>query len=228
MALKRSKPLALLTAAEAAAQLHITTTRLHALSRQRIIDPHYHGAQHLFHPDDVQALAELLEAENALAPQHLSQMALRAAVSAKVTAARLEELMDYLGLTVEPLGLLPEDVIGLFYESQDLLQTGVLPSEEETMRWARRLVAITEEYLELVHAYTGEPDPWRPYMDLGKLLSGGAWSPKTRAYLTHARTNLRHVAYFYERGQHGARVAGRRFPDEHYSGKLLQRVHPRQ
>ena len=158
--------------------------------------------------------------------QKLPQLAMRAIVSTKRTERRLDELMEYLGLVGETLSTGKDDVVALCLQSEATLREPPVKDDAMVMHWAKKLLAVTEEYLELVCLYKGDEEPWKLFMQLGVEMTKRAESERAKAYIEHARRNLRHVAYFYERGAKGIKAANARFPDERYSGKLLQRLLP--
>jgi len=217
--------------AEAAAQIHnVHVSRVHAWSRNGLLEAHYPngrpGGKH-FRRTDVLDLLELTENERSGLRRKLPQVALQALLASRRVEKRLNELVQYLGLTQEVLSSEKNDVVLLFVQIQYFLEPPVDRSPEVALQWARRLLGVTEEYLELVAQHLGEPEPWKLYVELARVLAEiHGPSSNARMFIEHARRNLRNAAYFYVRRAKGTHAAARIFPGESYSGKLVQTLFP--
>lgn len=218
------------TPLEASELLGVTVAQVHTLNRNGLLEAHYPEGRRpkglagkKFLREDVLTLAELREQSKGALLLKLPQLALRAIVSSKRVERRLDEITRYLGLNDRVLGTEKDDVLGLFLRAENFLRNPKVRSEEEALDWAKNLLAMTEEYLELTEAHSGQPEPWRVFLELAKTLSQEC-SPGTaaRMYLDHARSNLRRVSYFHLRSAKGSKEADRVFPGEGYSDRLLR------
>lgn len=220
----------LVTAEEAATihGLHVST--IHNWSRCGLLAGDYPKGRlggKYFRRTDVMDLLHLKEGELSSLQKNLPQMALQGIVASRRCEKRLNEIVQYLGLVEDPLGTTKDDVVTLFAKVQEFLEAPRVKSPEAAIDWARVLLGVTEDYLGLVALYVGEKEPWQAFMDLGHALSERC-SPGTsaRTYVDHARRSLRNAAYFYLRGSKGAGVAGKAFPGERFSSRILRRLLP--
>jgi hypothetical protein len=217
-----------LTPQETAEVLSVSVEMVHVYDRRQLLEAYYpdgRKAGKRFLAEDVYALAELRQDQKGDFLRKLPQLAMRAVVTSRRVEKRLEELMQFLGLNDVALSLEPRDVALLHFQVERALEMPKIEGDHELLDWAKKLLAINEEYLELVKMHLGDDYPWKPYLDLARKLSERA-SGRHRSFIEHARANLRNVAYFYERSFRGPKAAERTFPGERYSGRLLRRVLP--
>lgn len=217
-----------LTVSETAEVLGVSASMVHVFDRRRLLESHYpdgRKAGKRFVADDVYALAELRAEHKGDFMRRLPQIALKAAVTSRRVEKRLNELLEFLGLNDVVLSVEPGDVIELHRSVEALPRRPRLEDEAEILAWAKKILAINEEYLDLIKMSTGDPYPWKPYLELGRVLSAIA-KGRTKSFIEHARANLRNVAYFYERSYRGPREAEKMFPNERYSGRLMRRLLP--
>lgn len=217
-----------LTSRETAEVLKVSVEMIHVYDRRQLLEAYYpegRRAGKRFLAEDVYVLAELRSEHKGDFLRRLPQIAMRAAVASRRVEKRLDELMYLLGMNDVALSLEKEDIVMLHIQAESILQRRTQSHKSDAMSWAKKLLAINEEYLELVKLHLGDDYPWKPYLDLAAFLSGRT-EGRTRSYVEHARANVRNVAYFYERSFRGPREAERMFPGERYSGRLLQRVLP--
>lgn len=146
------------------------------------------------------------------------------AKQASANSRRLERLVEQLLLVIGadiPLANLdPEALISKHVEIQD---TPAGPrNSAEVFELARFFLGIGEEYFELVTHYTGDREPWIPYLRLAAAVQKSRINTlhkadaETRAayqYLDMARRRLRETAFFHVRAQHGRKYAYELFPD---------------
>lgn len=217
-----------MTVAEAAELLGVTPKMVHIYSRRQLLEAHYPSGRRAgmhFMADDVVALAELRGADSDFM-RKLPQIAMRAFVASRRVEKKLEALMYLLGLGAPALSLEKDDVIQMHLQAERAIMRGTA-DPAAAREWARRFGAFTEEYLELVHLHVGTEEPWKVYLHLGRDLAARLKDgTEEKAFVEHARAHIRNVAYFYERGRRGARAANKMFPNERYSGRLLQRLYP--
>lgn len=153
----------------------------------------------------------------------IARAALRALVSASRAERRLDRLELLLGVDSFVLGTEEQDVMELYKKCRDLLTDFTEDMKAaDVLEWSRFFAGVTEEYLELVEMYTGDQEPWVPYMEAAQKLYDSAPRDTFRqrrdlevayAYVSASRLHLRQVAYFYIRRHHGKKVAGASCPE---------------
>jgi hypothetical protein len=219
---------------EAAQILGVSVDQVHTLHRKGFLEASYpegrrpHNlAGKRFRREDVLTLKELRAQCKGASPEKLQQLALQAIVVSKRVERRLNELTHYLGLTDSALSLEKERVIAFFTRVSDFVEEPRIDSPQEAIDWARQLLGVTEEFLELVALHTQEAEPWKVFLEAGKRLAAHcSTGTQARTYVDHARRNLRNAAYMYVRGEKGVRAADRLFPLEGYSNELIQTMFP--
>jgi hypothetical protein len=214
------------TVAEAARLLGIGSDQVHHLDRGRLLEGHYpegRKAGKRFLEEDVHALVELRrETAGGLTPK-LPRLAMRAVLVSRRAERKVDRLLHYLGLDADPLPSDREGALAIHHRVDAWLRKGGSSDPSTLHELARTLLAITEEYLELVGQATGDPECWRIYFELGAMLAQKVDpNDPLRAYVEHARRNARNVAYLRLREMKGARVADRQMPGERYSDQLLR------
>lgn len=154
---------------------------------------------------------------------YVARTALKALVSSTRAERRLERVEMLLGIDATVLSVEEDEVLAFYKRCKDtLLDYTEDLRAADVLDWAYRLAAVTEEYLHLVTFYTGEEEPWVPFMEVAQKLAESAPKDKfTRhkdleiayAYVASSRRHLRQVAYFYIRGKYGKKVANGAFPE---------------
>lgn len=214
---------------ETAEILGVTISQVHVLHRRDLLEAHYpdgRKAGKRFLRDDVYTLLELRQQKTDFT-RKLPQLVMKAVVASRRAEKRMDELMFYFGFNQEALGREKEEVVAFFLRVESALKEPRIEGSQEFRHWSQKMLAVTEEYLELVHLYTGEPEPWKVFLDFARVLADMAVPGSAeRMYIDHARANLRNVAYFYVRSFKGEQSADRKFPNERYAGRLVQRLIP--
>lgn len=148
------------------------------------------------------------------------------AIQALTLAKRLERELAEIKLLIRmdsvALDVSQASVVRLFVQVESLCKQGTLDIYE-TDKWLRTLLAIDEHYLELVHRFLGEPEPWSVYMAFAQMIYESTQG-KERARADYVRRNLRNVGYMYARKHLGVRKADVVFRDETFSSRLLAAV----
>lgn len=217
-----------MTKAEAAEALGVTAKMVDVYDRRLLLEAHYpkgaRAGKH-FLREDVFALADLRAEHKGDFLRRIPQIALRAAAASRRVEKKLDDLMSFLGLNDAALSLEVTDIAAFHLQVEDAARAPVHAAD--VMDWAKKLLAVHEEYFELVHLHLGDDEPWKPYLELARELARKA-RPGSRdsIFIEYARANLRNVAYFYERTFRSPREADAKFPGERYSGRLLQRIVP--
>ncbi len=217
-----------LTPSEAAEVLGVTESMVRVYDRRQLLEGHYPEGKKVgkrYLAEDVHTLAEIRGEHNWNFARKLPSLAMKAVATSRRVERKLDEIMSFLGLNDVVLSLEKHDIINFHQEVELNLNQPMDMKDEKVIVWAKRLLAINEEYLELVKSYVGTQYPWKPYLDLARTISCKAGA-RPRMYIEHARSNLRNVAYFYERSFRGTAEAEKMFPGERFSGKLLARILP--
>jgi Helix-turn-helix domain len=215
----------LLTSEQAAEVLDMTIRNVHRLCRANVLVASFPEGKGLnsprfFKEADVMAYLEIRDKK--LDISSLATIARQAYVTSRAVERNLERVMYYLGLDQPVLSYKRQDVMRLYIQVEDALdftQRDVKP--EKVMEWARIFYAIGEEYLWLIEELLEDPEPWSKLLALASKLYDAA--PRERfkedptltsvyGYLNAGRRNLRNVAYFYIRNNHGFQAARKAFP----------------
>lgn len=226
----RSPPgMELLSLSEAAEFLKVEEKNLRSWAAKGFVEKVYVEKRLRFRRAHLEAVAPLLHGSGEI---DIGTIAARANLGfslAKTLERRLNEVVDLFGLNRNQLDLHPRAVRDLCELVEDALLDSAEPTLEQVRYWAAVLFAIDEAYLLLVQEYVGLAEPWTRFMDLGYKLAAEAPydrfanQPEMRpayAYLESARSQLRMVAYFFCRGEHGGSLT-----DEAFG--MRERVTPR-
>lgn len=182
---------------------------------------------------DVEAVSRMVNAPPDLAS--VRNLALRAIIRAEEAERKVGELAELFGLTSYRIAVEAKDVRAFHEEAQKRLLRDPPVRAPEARALARRLLAITEEYLKLVTDVTGEEEPWRVYLELSQHLIEN--TPRRHCaidpdllvaygYLEAARRHLRPLAYFWVRRTHGRTVAQNAFLGEHVTDDIIAVLYP--
>lgn len=223
----------LVTMEEAAKILGVTVAHAHVYGQKGLLEPHYPDGnrrmQKRYLREDVYSLKELKEQTKGAPNRDLYQLAVRSFILSRRTARQLEEIQHYLGLSSAALETDDEHIRAFLHAAEHRCRARLDRAPEEITDWARKLLAINEEYLDRTMKVTEKQDAWQIFMNVAKRLTEEC-SPGTlaRMYADHARNHLRNVAYFHLRATKGLHAANRTFPKEGYSLRLIQTLYPTQ
>jgi len=227
-------PTAHVSTREAAKILGVTTRTLFNLSRQGLLRPTWKGKKKFFDRGDLLAFMKVFNGKTDWSS--IAALAMRAYIKAEANERKLEEISDLLGLGMFTLEA--DDVSVKHFYDDVCERNGQDPTvlSSEAMLLAKRCLALTEEYLQVVARVTGSNEPWRPFIETLQHLCENA----PRRYFTHdlelaaaygyleaARRHMRPLAYFYVRRTNGCRVADQAFgtqPD--YAAPILRAMFP--
>ena len=219
---------------ETAKKLGITPRWLTGLVRQGAILPAQKGGKiqdNLYRPAEVNALRELRR--QAVDLPSVAGMAVQARSLSQATAARLDMLCRFLGITSTRLSIEEEDMFQLHLRAVRALQGDFYALRaNDVIDWATTLGAIDEAYLGAVEYATETRSPWAIYLQLANELaqkrSMEADSDLSLAYacLDSSRRSLRHVAYFYVLSRDGKRQANRMFTDHEGIDEVIAQLFP--
>ena len=224
----------LITRQQAAEILGVTVRHLRNLVREGTILPADigKGSAELFRAEEVYALTQLRGRRLNLADT--ARMAMQAHATARATQQRLDKLCHLLGFGVNRLSYEDESVHALHAKVQHALSSDLSTIETgELMDWAATFHGIDESYLRIVENYTNDREPWSTYLALANEVmkySNLSEEVNTRfafSCLDSARKHLRHVAYFYVRTTHGAKVANVAF-DNTVDDEIIGQLYPMQ
>lgn len=225
-----------MTKPEAARTLGVTASMVEVYANKGLLDPHYpngkRAGQHYL-AEDVYALSELRTQHQGDFFRKLPQIAMRAVVTSRRVERKLDELMSFLGMNDVSLGTERDDVLAFHMKVLELMARTDEDLDEKQLPddvvfwWAQRILALNEEYFELVRMHLLEEKPWELYLGAAQqLVARAKKGTKAHAFMEHARANVRNAAYFYERGAVGPKEAKKAFPGEHYSKRLVERLMP--
>ncbi len=213
--------------------LGVSTDMVYRLARRGDLTPRYPQGRGLnvpkhFHPEEVSALVAERERDD-FDVKKLSSRVAQAHALARSLERRIELLESMLGRRAWPLPTDEEEVIALYARAQDEQQKPAT-SVSAIMEWARILVAMGNEFLDLTEAYTGDPDCWRAYTYMVDIMLIEAPVERLNfdreleaayGYLDVGRRNLRAAAYFFIRSRHGSHVANQQLDAEEGHAEIL-------
>ncbi len=161
--------------------------------------------------------------------------ALQAEARAAVLEHRVEQLEHLLGLDVPRLLYNETAVRSLVSQTEEAVNHP--PSEPEGLRkWARVLMAIHEEFFDLVERYTGNPKPWLPFARLARATR--LCCPMDRMeeleykqaymYFDAAYKVFRQAANLHITERYGRSVAAEELPEEatSYLDRIIRHLPP--
>lgn len=225
-----------MTPREAAKVLGVSASMVDVMDRRELLDAYYPEgprAGKRFLSEDIFALAELRSTYGSDLAKRTLQIAIKAAVASRRVERKLDDIMTFLGVNDVALSTEKDDVMAFHMKViEELARTDEDLAEkprhdEEIMGWAKKLLALSEDYFALVRLHLLEETPWELYLELAhRLVARTKKGTKTYAFMEHARAAVRNAAYFYDRGTVGPKEAKKTFPGEHFSKRLIQRVHP--
>ena len=177
---------------------------------------------------DVEAIRELKRRRLDL--PSIAAMAAQALYANRTLERSVRRLLDVLGADM-PIMLLDEDSARiLLSRTKAMLKSMCTPTASDVLRWSRTFYALGEEHMAQIELYTGEKEPWRPFLELAEKLCGDVAEITTvntqlevaYGYLMMARRNVRNVAYHYVRAHEGRSMAAKTFP--HVTGDVHEEV----
>lgn len=208
---------------EAARLVGVSRKHLQRLVRQGMLRPHYERERGLnapmaFDKEELAALIEVREADS-FDVRRVASTATQALAIARQLERRVSLLERALGRRVWPLPLEEDFVVALYSRAlheQDTPRNDI----DGVMDWARTFIAIGDEFLDVLEAYTGDESCWRPFVDIGQVMVINAPYDQLAydvelkvaySYLEVGRRNLRDAAFMYTRNRFGSHIANERF-----------------
>jgi hypothetical protein len=137
----------LLTPAQATRMLHVSKNTMYGLVRSGALHPVFKKGKlgsTRFHTEDVLALLKLREDRELDLPR-VAAMSREAVSLARQTSARLDRLLNLLGVDIPRLSAERTDVLSLYIRVGDLLsdlEDGDYPTSDELVFWARTLHGV--------------------------------------------------------------------------------------
>lgn len=194
---------ALVTAAEAAEMLGVTTTQVYRLVQNGTLSRAGGGLRQptRFYVTDVEALREARAEPTSLVSLQKELYAERARRLAM--ERRLERVERVLCLRRPTIGHDESDILDLVERVHEALKDP--PTEAmEIQEWCSTLLDVHEETFDLVERYTGDPEPWREMLLLAEAMYASLRSEQldedsesVYAELSTARRSLRQAAFFH-------------------------------
>lgn len=213
--------------------LGLTTDMVYRLARRGDLSPRYPRGKGLnvpmhFHPEEVSACV----AEREQKDFDIKKLSSRVAQTSALTRSlerRVELLETMLSRRAWPLPSDEEAVIALYTRAQDEQQDPA-KAISDIMEWARVLVAMGEEYLDLTEAFTGDTECWKAFSHMVDIMLINA--PVKRfnfdreleaayGYLDVGRRNFRAAAFFFIRNRYGSQVANQQLDAEECHAEIL-------
>ena len=209
----------LVSSEEAAEYLGIGLRMFQKIVQSGTVEPYEkRGNQQLFRALDIKTLKELREGEFSL--ERLIIESRRSAIEARCLRKELDMTRYALRLNLPVLSTERSEVTALVLQAEDALKKDLQPSRDDLLKWARAFHGIHEAYLDLVELYVDTKEPWRGFIELGRMLClrqpDGKLGRELEAIyaLLHAGLRiLRQSAFFYVRRKHGKTTAIRMFPE---------------
>jgi hypothetical protein len=172
----------------------------------------------LYRPEDVYAMKEGREG-----PIDLPMLYVRALQGWALSAAleeRIEALESMLNLDAAILSYEREEIVAEYMRTEDLAAQP--PEDIFAIRdFAKVVLGIRHEYLELVERYTGDHEPWSIFEHAARRIRESVTKTElihcvelatAHAELQASRMHLERVAFWYLYNRDGARAARKRFP----------------
>lgn len=176
------------------------------------------NAPTLLHRDDVAGLEEFLRSKASL--PKLIAMARRAHVASRSLERSVRRISAAIGADVPLPDLSRGAVLSTYLKVEDALKEHRFREVNEVTEWSRLFLSAGEEYFEAVEQHTGDPEPWKKYLDLAAKIRKEAPVSIADAemtvaynYFAMASRFMRQAAYFYVRNRHGLPTANKLFPE---------------
>lgn len=196
--------------------LGVSVRHVHHLVRRGLLRPYYPRGRGLnaamrFSKAEISALVEARES-NKFDARRIAFTSAQALAASKQLERRVSLLEQALGQRIPGLPLDEESVIALYVRAVDEAQAPKA-TVATVMFWAETLLAAGEEFLDVLEAYTGDEECWKPFMDVAHALlvdSADATNIELKAahgYLTVGLRNIRNAAFQYNRTRFGNRTA---------------------
>lgn len=213
----------LIDGAAAADILGVGKSMVDHLVRQGWLRPIYtpeSRRKRLYRREEVAALAEVRE-QDTFDIQKIASMAQQAFAAARQMERRVELMERAFGRSAWPLKLDEESVMQTYCRARHNTQHPPDPEDlKSVLEWAQILMAVDQNYFDLLEAYSGDEECWRCFMDVGEVISLNApikdlkWNIEAKAvygYLDVGNRNVRNVSFFFVRSRFGVSVAAESF-----------------
>jgi len=218
---------------QTAKMLGVTTRTVANLSKQGMLKPVWKGRKRFYLRSDVTALLTIFNGKTDFAS--MANLAIRAFVKAEMVEKKLEELLNILGFSSHSLDTDEASVTAFYEQAKRGLRREHQTMPQQVMLLAKKLLALSEEFLRLVEQYTGEAEPWKVFLDLAhstcmraprELFTYDYELASAYGYLDAARRHMRSLSYFYVRIQHGVETATRAFVGDNHLDPVMSVLYP--
>lgn len=213
----------LITPSEAAEILEVSEKQVRNYVREGILLPVYPPGQKLngqmyISREDVAGLAELQRSDVSL--PKLAAIARRAHVASRSLERVVRRINAAVGADIPMADLSQDGVLSTYVKVEAALEEYRVRSADEVTEWSRLFFSIGEEYFGAVEQHTGDPEPWKKFLDLAARIRKEA--PETFAdaelrtaydYFAVGARFMRQAAYFYVRNRYGLPVSNKLFPE---------------
>jgi hypothetical protein len=213
----------LVDAAQAAAMLQTSVSRVHQLTKSGVLRPKTKTRllkDRRFRVTDIASFIEIRRKGSN--PEAAFVEARQAAMEARSLRREVERIRFVIGLDMIPLGIDRDTVVSLLLKTEDTLRGPPVRDPEELLTWARTLHSLTETHFEAITFHTDQKEPWRAFLALGRKICAGENVLNTRddpelyslyRLMNMALRRVRQTAYFHIRDQHGEGRATRMLPE---------------
>lgn len=203
---------------EAAEILGVPYRSVHHFVRQGLLKPRYPrgrklNAPVLFVREEIEALHDARK--RSFDFTQVGTLALQAHASSRALERRVEFLEQLLGSAYHTLSLEEEDVISLYAQAKECAEFPII-EVDAIMYWSKVLLALGEEFLEVLSSMTNDEEAWHVFLDLSSALIREApldqlnYDKELEAaygYLKYATINMRRTVYLHLHNRLGPRAA---------------------
>lgn len=207
---------------EVAELLGITPQRVYQMREDGVLRDVNPTGKARFDAYDVEALAEERE-RGPMTPTEMRRYIVRLLAGKRRHERRIKSLERMMGLRARHIGDDEVEILGLYYRAKEAVKEPLLDAVSSRF-WYETLLAIHEEFFDLVELYSRDPEPWRPFVVLAQKMYekappvGEFYDEEVvanNAELEVARRNVRAAAWIYLCNRRGRAYAEAQFPDTH-------------
>ena len=214
-----------ITIEEASKILETSTSMVREYVKQGYITYYYDGIKNginrkmMLSVTDVMNLADI-KSQGLMTNKHHLQIAIRALVRSRRVEDKMNLIFDMLGVTMETLGTEPEE-LQKFIHDIELAIVEPPATDEEQKLMIKKLLAISEEHLEVISSATGNNAPWTAPMQFIKTIQM-VHEPQSPIGVLAAQvqSHLRNCAFMYMSHKYGERAATDTFIREPITSRL--------
>jgi helix-turn-helix protein len=215
----------MVTVQEAADLLGVSVSQMNNIVRRGSIQPYSTDGRvtrhkRLFRLSDIAALREVRSKGYNL--QGVLVESRHSAIETRALRRELDRVKFLLGIDIPSLPTDRDTLVALLLRAEDAIRELATQNPHELLGWARVLYAIGEAHLEAITYHTGQQEPWRVFLNLGRHLCLGQDFQRTiydgelhniYLLLNAGLRRARQAAYFHVRSLNGKTKAEEMFPE---------------